>query len=67
MQTANVQLPDDTEGERVIRWRLHQLQRAGYDWPAAMSVAAAGDIDLHVATGLLRNGCPLGTALGILL
>ena len=67
MLAADVQLPDDTEEERIIRWRVRELQRAGYDWPTSMAVAARRDVDLHIATRLLRNGCPTETALEILL
>ena len=67
MLAADVQLPDETEEERIIRWRLDELQRAGYDWPTSMAVAARRDVDLHLATGLLRSGCPTETALRIVL
>jgi hypothetical protein len=56
-----------TEDERVARWRLEQLVRAGYDEIEAVLLAEVGDVDLHVATDLLRNGCPVETALRILL
>jgi hypothetical protein len=60
-------LVDDTEDERVIRWRLEQLAKAGYSWACAMVIAANRDIDLHRAVGLLRQGCPAETAVRILL
>jgi len=55
-----------TEDERVSRWRLEQLVRAGYDELDAVLLAELG-VDLHVATDLLRRGCPVETALRILL
>ncbi len=67
MSVAKLELPDEQEDERIIRWRLSELTRAGYDWPASMSLAARTDIDLHLATSLLDRGCPPRTALRILL
>jgi hypothetical protein len=60
-------LVDDTEDERVIRWRLEQLATAGYSWACAMVIAANRDIDLHRAVELVQNGCPVETAVRILL
>jgi hypothetical protein len=60
-------LVDETEDERVIRWRMEQLANAGYTWACAMVVAANRDIDLHQAVGLVRRGCPVETAVRILL
>jgi len=67
VSTIKLELPDEQEEERIIRWRLTELTRAGYDWPASMSIAARHDIDLHAAVELLRRGCPPLTALRILL
>lgn len=60
-------LIDETEDERVIRWRLEQLTNAGYSWACAMVIAASRDIDLHHAVDLARAGCPIDTAMRILL
>jgi hypothetical protein len=60
-------LVDDTEDERVIRWRLEQLAAAGYSWACAMVIAAKRDVDLHRAVGLVQQGCPVETAVRILL
>jgi hypothetical protein len=57
----------ETEEERVLRWRLEQLDRAGYDAGTALLVASQHDVDLHAATDLVRRGCPPATALRILL
>ena len=57
----------ETEDERVARWRLEQLTRAGYEETAALVLADLGDIDLHLAIDLVRQGCPSDTALRILL
>ena len=57
----------ETEDERVARWRLEQLTRAGYEETAALVLADIVDIDLHLAVDLVRHGCPSDTALRILL
>jgi hypothetical protein len=57
----------DAEFERVLRWRFQELARAGYEAEAAATIAARGDVDLHRATELLRQGCPADVALQILL
>ncbi len=57
----------DTEAERVLAWRLEELERAGYDRASAWEVAERRDLDLHVAVALARAGCPAETALKILL
>lgn len=67
MSAATIDLHDETEAESVIRWRLAELTRAGYDWRASMHLAARRDIDLHQAADLLACGCPVDTALRILL
>jgi hypothetical protein len=56
-----------TEDERVIQWRLGELERAGYDQVNALELALAHDVDLHLATSLVRSGCPHETACRILL
>jgi hypothetical protein len=60
-------LVDETEDERVIRWRMEQLANAGYSWACSMVIAANRDIDLHQAVELVRRGCPVDTAVRILL
>ena len=57
----------ETEAERVARWRLEQLVRAGFDEAAALLLAARKHVDLHHASELLRHGCPAETAVRILL
>jgi hypothetical protein len=48
-------------------WRLEELQRAGYERRMARNLAERSYVDLHLATALLRQGCPVDTALQILL
>ena len=57
----------ETEDERVARWRLDQLVRAGYDETAALVLADLVHVDLHLAVDLVSQGCPSDTALRILL
>jgi hypothetical protein len=56
-----------TEEERVIQWRLEELERAGYDEVSALEIALATGVDLHLAVALPRSGCPHDTACRILL
>jgi len=53
--------------EPVRRWRLEQLEVAGYPAYDAQVLSERPDVDLHVAVGLLRAGCPVETALRIML
>jgi hypothetical protein len=57
----------EDEVERVRAWRLEELQRAGYERKMARTLAERSDVDLHLATALLRSGCPIDTALRILI
>jgi hypothetical protein len=61
------ELHQETEIERIERWRREELERAGYPSDAAAALAARHDVDLHAAVGLLERGCPPETALQILL
>jgi len=55
-----------TEHDPVRAWRLDQLRRAGYPLREAVVLSARKDLDIHQATDLLRQGCPLETAIRIL-
>jgi hypothetical protein len=59
--------PRLAEAERVLGWRIEELERAGYDRHAAVELAERSEIDLHLAVRLARGGCPPATALRILL
>jgi hypothetical protein len=65
MSTADLQI--ETETERIERWRFEALVRAGYTPTAARRIAERQDIDLHVAVGLLEQGCSPELALSILI
>ena len=51
----------------VSAWRAEQLEMAGYGAQAAAELAVRHDVDLHLAIGLLAQGCPAELALKILL
>jgi hypothetical protein len=57
----------ETEAERVERWRAEELERAGYDMSAVAVLAASPEVDLHLAIDLLRSGCSQDVAMQILL
>jgi hypothetical protein len=57
----------ETEAERVSRWRAEELERAGYELSAAAVLAASAGVDLHLAVDLLERGCPQDVAMQILL
>jgi len=53
--------------EQVSGWRCEELARAGYSADAAAKIAERGDIDLHLASNIRRQGCTDELALAILL
>ena len=57
----------ESELSQVERWRIDELERAGYDARAATAIAARHDVDLHFAVDLLHKGCSPELALQILL
>jgi hypothetical protein len=65
MPAAETEIRDETDV--IEAWRAEALERAGYGARDAAAIAARHDIDLHVATDLLRMGCPAELALRILL
>jgi hypothetical protein len=62
---AEIQL-QETEADRVVRWRAQELERAGFGAAAAAELAERNDVDLHRAIELLQSGCPVELALEIL-
>jgi len=67
MAGLEFEVSDETDVERVMRWRLEELKQAGYEDSAALAIAEDTEIDLHLATDLLGRGCPPGLAVSILL
>ncbi len=56
-----------TELERIERWRMEELERAGYPADAASEIAGRHYVDLHRAIELVERGCPPDLAIRILL
>ena len=67
MTAAQFELINDTEAEVLLRWRVEELVRAGYDVDSALVLASHVEVDLHYASALTVRGCPPETALRILL
>jgi hypothetical protein len=67
MSAAELDVYQETEGERIQRWRAAELERAGYDESDAAELASRTDVDLHLAVELIGRGCPPRTAVRILL
>jgi hypothetical protein len=67
MTAADTETRTGTEIERIERWRAEALERAGYSPDAATEIAARLDVDLHLASDLLAQGCSQDLALRILL
>jgi hypothetical protein len=67
MPAAKAVVLEETELERIRQWRADELERAGYAPDAASELAARQDIDLHLAVGLVQQGCSPDLALQILL
>jgi hypothetical protein len=64
--TATDMLIQD-EMQRIERWRVEELERAGYSRNQALELGTRHDVDLHLAADLLRKGCPADLAIQILL
>lgn len=67
MTAAQFEAFDASEVDVVRLWRFDELVRAGYEDEDAMELAFHLDVDLHVATNLVRRGCPSSTAVRIAL
>jgi hypothetical protein len=66
VSTIEIQPERHPEEDRVLTWRREELARAGYDERIAEMLSELRYVDLHLATRLLRRGCPAETALKIL-
>ena len=67
MSVTDISIIEQSEIERIERWRAEELERAGYEPRAAGRLAVRHDVDLHAAVDLLERGCPTDLALRILL
>jgi hypothetical protein len=59
-------LPDESEHDRVTRWRLEQFGALGFDLGDSLLLAAS-PADLEMARKLVRSGCEPEVAAQILL
>ncbi len=66
MSAIEIQPERQPEEDRVLTWRREELERAGYDERIAQMLSELRYVDLHLATHLIRRGCPAETALKIL-
>ena len=67
MAAAQFEALEASEADVVRRWRFDELVRAGYEDEDAMELAFHLDVDLHLATNLVRRVCPSSTAVRIAL
>ena len=67
MAVKDISMIEQSEIERIERWRAEELERAGYEPRAAGRLAVRHDVDLHAAVELLERGCSTDLALKILL
>ena len=67
MPAVDIDLIEETEAERVERWRADELERAGFAPDTAVILAGRSDVDLHAAVALIERGCPPELAGEILL
>ena len=66
VNTAETEIANETEADRVICWRASELIRAGYEPGVAVDLAERVHVDLHVAMDLVEHGCPPELAVRIL-
>jgi hypothetical protein len=67
MTAAETWVTLESEVERIEQWRAEELERAGYPVRDAAMLAGRHDVDLHLASDLVAQGCPVPIALQILL
>ena len=46
-----------TEYVRLVRWRLHQLVKAGVPYDDAVTIANDREQDYYVVIGMISHGC----------
>jgi hypothetical protein len=67
MTSVQFETGGEKEVEAILQWRFDVLVRSGYDIASALVLASHVELDLHRASALVRRGCPIETALKILL
>jgi hypothetical protein len=65
MASASLDQRGSSELDRVQRWRVEELLRAGYTLSDALEIAVHTEVDLHWAASLVERGCPSSTAVRI--
>jgi hypothetical protein len=65
MAVASLDPGERSELDRIHRWRVEELLRAGYAVPDALEIAVHTAVDLHWAASLVERGCPSSTAVRI--
>ncbi|HET7368475.1 MAG TPA: hypothetical protein VFI83_08920 [Gaiella sp.] len=65
MAVASLDPGERSELDRIHRWRVEELLRAGYAVPDALEIAVHTEVDLHWAASLVERGCPSSTAVRI--
>jgi hypothetical protein len=65
MAVASLDPGARSELDRIHRWRVEELLRAGYAVPDALEIAVHTEVDLHWAASLVERGCPSSTAVRI--
>jgi hypothetical protein len=65
MAVASLDPGERSELDRIPRWRVEELLRAGYAVPDALEIAVHTEVDLHWAASLVERGCPSSTAVRI--
>lgn len=66
LETTLLEQPTRDDAALVISWRIIRFLNLGYDTNTAID-AATTPLDIHDVEHLLERGCPLPTALEILL
>jgi hypothetical protein len=65
MAVASLDPGERSELDRIHRWRVEELLRAGYAVPDALEIAVHTEVDLHWAASLVERGCPSSTVVRI--
>ena len=67
MTAAQIEARGAAEVDEVVQWRFEVLIRSGYELEDAHLLSRNREVDLHLATHLIGQGCPSGTAARIVL
>lgn len=67
IEQDEIEITELSEEERVLLWRIASLERAGYGDEVVTQLALSKEVDLHLAVEIVARGCPIDTAVRILL